>query len=64
MGQTMSGQRHTLTETDVIRVDNSGDEPVLQIGEQRYVLPADPQKFERVKSSFKTAWQDLDSIDL
>lgn len=64
MGQeTMSGQRHLLDVTDTIRVEATGTEPVLYIGQETYVLPNDPRKFEQVKQSFESAWKQLDAID-
>lgn len=61
MAQQMT--RHELTGTDKIRVEKTGDKPVLFIGEQQFVLPTDPSALQQVKSGFREAWTQLDQID-
>lgn len=61
MAQQMT--RYELTPTDQIRLVKTGEESVLHIADKVFVLPKDKTSFEKVKSQFRQAWNELDSID-
>ena len=59
----MTQTRHQLDVSDQIKVDQSGDQPVLHIGDYQFVLPTERNQLDKVKSQFRQAWNDLDGID-
>lgn len=59
--QTMN--RYQLDETDEIRVEKTGSQPVLHIGDYQFALPVQGGQLEKVKNQFRKAWGEIDNLD-
>lgn len=62
MAETTTAQTYVLKGTDSIKVNKSGNSPMLEIGNYHFQLPSDTTQLQQVVRQFQAInWQDLTS---